>query len=82
MQPAGGDVLLGDAERGELVLREVDPAELPVLADVAHDVDQLQRDPERLRALRLVGAVHADAGDADRAGDVARSSPRSSSKVS
>ena len=67
--------------RGELVLREIDPAELPVLADVAHDVDQLQRDPERLGALRLVGAVDADAGDPDGARDVAQY-PRSSSKVS
>ena len=46
-------------KRGQLVLRDVDAAELPVLVDVAHDVDQLQRDPERLRPLRLVGAVHA-----------------------
>ena len=56
--------------RGELVLREVDASELPVLADVAHHVDQLERDPERLRLLRPVGAVHADAGDPDRSGDV------------
>src|SRR5581483_3579012 len=67
----GGDVGLGDAVRGELVLREVDAAELPVLGDVAHDVDQLERDPERLRALRLVGAVDGHAGDADGAGDAA-----------
>ena len=55
---------------GELVLRQVDAAELPVLLHVAHHVDQLQRDPERLRDLRLVRAVHADASHADRAGDV------------
>ena len=64
------DVVLRHPERGELVLRKVDASELPVLADVAHDVDQLERDPERLRLLRLVGAVHADAGDPDRSGDM------------
>ena len=66
---AGGDLVLGDPERGELVLRQVDAAELPVLAHVAHDVDQLQRHPERLRPLDVVGAVDRDAGHADSAGD-------------
>src|SRR5581483_4085487 len=68
--PPRGDVVLGDAVGGELVLREVDAAELPVLAHVAHHVDQLQGDAERLGGLRLVGPVDADAGDADGAGDV------------
>jgi len=44
-------------EARQLVLREIHPAELPVLANVAHDVDQLERDAERLSALRLVGAL-------------------------
>src|SRR5262245_47641716 len=39
-EPPGGDVLLGDAERGELVLRQIHPSQLPVLGDVPHDVDQ------------------------------------------
>ena len=50
--PAGGDVGLGDAEALELVLREVDAPEAPVLGDVAHDVDLLEREPERLGARR------------------------------
>ena len=37
-----------DPESRELVLREIDTAELPVLVDVADDVDQLERDAERL----------------------------------
>ena len=69
-QPSCGDVVLRDAERGQLVLRQIHPAELPVLANVAHDVDQLERDAERLRALRLVGTVDPDARDADRPGDM------------
>src|SRR5581483_8240129 len=35
-EPAGGDVGLVHAVRAELVLGQVDPAELPVLADVPH----------------------------------------------
>ena len=54
-------------EARELVLRQVDTAELGVLLDVAHDVDQLQCDPERVRALDVVAAVDGDARDADRA---------------
>src|SRR5581483_7447106 len=68
---SGGDVRLGHAERGELVLRDVDAAEAPVLVDVAHDVDQLQGDAERLRPLRLVGPVDGDAGAAHGPGHAA-----------
>ncbi len=42
------DVLLADAEGHQLVLREIDAAEAPVLGDVAHDVDQLERDPDSM----------------------------------
>src|SRR6266516_2197782 len=66
----GLDVLFAHAVGRELVLRQVDAAELPVLAHVANDVDQLQRDAERLGALRVLRAVDGDAGDADGAGDV------------
>ena len=41
---------LGYAEARQLVLRQVDAPELLVLGDVAHDVDQLQRDPSVARA--------------------------------
>src|SRR5207248_3205477 len=67
----GDDVVFRDAERGQFVLRQVHAAELDVLADVAHDVDQLERDPERLGPLRLVGAVDGRAGDAHGPGDLA-----------
>src|SRR5262245_52403031 len=66
---APGDVVLLDAERDELLLRYVDAPEVPVLADVTHDVDQLERDAERLGPLWLVGAVDRDACDTDGAGD-------------
>ena len=59
-----------DAETRQLVLREIDAAELPVLVDVADDVDELERDSERLRMRRVVGAVHRQAREADRAGDL------------
>ena len=68
---ARGDVVLGDAVGGQLVLRQVDAAELPVLAHVSHDVDQLQRHAERRRPLDVVRAVDRDARDPDRAGDAA-----------
>src|SRR4051812_24045267 len=54
-----------DAEPRQLVLREVDAAELPVLVDVADDVDQLQRDPKRLGVRGVLGAVHRQAREAD-----------------
>src|SRR5436309_10410916 len=66
----GRDVVLRHAERSELVLRQVDAAELPVFAHVANDVDQLQRDPERLGSLDVVGAVDGDARDPNRPRDV------------
>src|SRR5207247_1841150 len=74
LAPLGGDepasdVGLLDAETSELVLRQVDAAEGPVLGDIANDVDQLQGDAERLGPLRLVGSVNRDAGAPDRAGD-------------
>ncbi len=69
-QPPGRDVVLRDAEGRQLVLRQVDAAESPVLAYVPHDVDELQRDAERLRALDVLGAVHRDARDTDGAGDL------------
>ena len=59
-----------DAETRQLVLREIDAAELPVLVDVADDVDELERDAERLRVRRVVGAVDRQAREADRAGDL------------
>src|SRR6185437_10505280 len=54
----------------QLVLREVHAAERRVLLHVTHDVDQLQRDPERVRALDVVAAVDGDARDSDGAGDL------------
>ena len=66
-----GDVVLVDAEGAQLVLRQVHAPQLPVLRHVPHDVDQLERDAELLRALRLVGPVDRDAGDADRTRDAA-----------
>ena len=58
-----------DAETRQLVLREIDAAELPVLVDVADDVDELERDPERL-AWPVVRS-HKPAGmPTDRAGDL------------
>src|SRR6059058_1797923 len=59
-----------DLERGELVLWEVDAAELPILADVADYVDQLERDAERHRMLCVVRAVHGNAGEPDGACDL------------
>src|SRR5207244_828271 len=58
------------SERGELVLGQIHPPELPVLADVADDVDQLERDPERLGPSYVVRSVHRDTRDADGAGDL------------
>jgi hypothetical protein len=63
------DVVLRDAEPGELVLRKVDPAETPILGDVANDVDQLQGDAQRLGALGLVGSIDRNARAPDRSGD-------------
>src|SRR5262249_60391310 len=63
-----GDVVLLHAEANELVLRQVDAAEDPVLGDVADDVDQLESDPERLGAMGLVGAVAPHAGSPHPAG--------------
>ena len=68
--PTGRDVVLRHAEGSELVLRQVDAAEHPVLPHVTNDVDQLQRNSERLGSLHVVGAVHGDAGDPDRARDL------------
>ena len=62
------DVLLGHAESGQLVLRQVDAPQAPVLGDVANDVDQLEGHAQRLGALRLVRPVDGDARDADGAG--------------
>src|SRR5207245_10638878 len=39
---AGRDLVLAHAEALELVLRQIDAAELPVLAHVADDVDELE----------------------------------------
>src|SRR5205823_12098416 len=47
--PARRDDLLGHPVGRQLVLREVDPPEVPVLSHVADDVDQLERDAEHLR---------------------------------
>ena len=58
----GGDVVFRHAERGSSSCGQVDASELPVLTHIANDVDQLQRDAERLGALDVVGAVHGDAG--------------------
>src|SRR5437667_116023 len=66
---AGGDVGLSHLERRELVLRQVDAAQAPVLGDVAHDVDQLERHAEGLGPLLVLRPVDGDARDADRAGD-------------
>jgi hypothetical protein len=41
--------------RGELVLGQVDPAATRVLADVANDVGQLERDAEVARVLPVAG---------------------------
>src|SRR5207244_9017101 len=54
----------GDAVRGQLVLRQVDAAEIPVLPHVPNDVDQLQGYAEGLRALLVFRAVDGDAGHA------------------
>ena len=51
--PACRDVRLGHAELGQLVLRQVDAPERPVLGHVADDVDELKGDAERLGALPL-----------------------------
>src|SRR5204863_8926963 len=75
--PAGGDVLLGHAERGQLVLREVHAAEPPVLGDVAEDVDELERDPERLGAGCILTAVDGEA----RAAHGARDEPAVAAQV-
>src|SRR5438874_2744165 len=69
--PLRGDAVQSDdAEPLQLVLREIDAAERVVLGHVAHDVDQLERDPERACPLAVARAVHRDAGDADRARDL------------
>src|SRR4029453_10712788 len=52
--PAGAglprrDLFLADAEAAELVLWEIHAPERPVLGDVAHDVDLLESEAERLR---------------------------------
>src|SRR5437762_5394432 len=66
--PFRGDaVQCDDAEPVQLVLRGVDATERVVLGDVAHDVDQLERYPERACPLDVTRAVHRDARDADRA---------------
>src|SRR3989440_3960231 len=62
------DVVLHDAEPGELVLGKVDAAETPILGNVANDVDQLQGDAQRLGALGLVGSIDRNARAPDRAG--------------
>ena len=67
--PPCSDVRFGHAELGQLVLRQVDTAERPVLGNVADDVDELKCDAERLGALPLGSAVHRDARDADGPGD-------------
>src|SRR5207302_6018170 len=59
------DVLLGHAEGSQLVLRQVHATEAPVLGDVAEDVDQLQRDAERLGALLVLAAVDRQARATD-----------------
>ena len=66
---ARGDVGLRHLERRELVLRQVDAAQAPVLGDVAHDVDQLERHAEGLGPLLVLRPVDGDARDADRARD-------------
>src|SRR5262249_38182132 len=52
-----------DAEPRQLVLREVDAPELPVLVDIADDVDELQRDAERLGMRSVVGAIDRQASE-------------------
>ena len=65
----------GDAEPFEVLPGQVEPAVLRVLADVAEDVGQLQRDPARLgqrlgpAALRAV-APDVQAAEPDGRGDV------------
>ena len=65
----GGDLLLAHPEPAQLVLREIHAPERPVLGDVSHDVDLLQREAERLRAgprrLPARRLVHGRARDSD-----------------
>ena len=49
-RPPRGHVLLAHVEALELLLREIDAPETPVLGDVAHDVDLLEREAETLGA--------------------------------
>src|SRR6185312_6079161 len=69
--PLDGDAIeRAHAEALELVLRQIDAAECTIFVDVAHDVDQLERDPERHRTFDIVRAVDGDTRDADCTSDL------------
>ncbi|CAB4883434.1 unannotated protein [freshwater metagenome] len=52
----GLEILAGDAERRELVERKIDASPIKILADIADEIRELERDSEILGTIEGLGS--------------------------